>query len=332
LLATAVQGRSRADVATAMGVSEGSVRQLVHRARMSMRTAVTALTPAPLARWMGLVDSPGPDRLPEIASAGALSGGGIAVKLVALIASGVIGAGVVASAPREHAAAHRRVASARPSAEVPHRPLARARRVDAVKPGTARAGLTVATGSPRASGGSERRHQKLTSSSSGQGAGAPVDRTTFTAPTSAAKGTEPRDGSEGGGHGDDGSSGGPGPGSGSATSPSSGDGSGRGGGSGSGDGSGSSGGPGPSGGSVSSGSSDSSGGPGPSGGSVSSGSSDSSRGSGSSGGSGSSDDSTSGGGSRSSGGSGSSGGSDGGSGSGDGPGPSASDGSGKSGA
>ena len=46
-----VQGRRRAEIANSMGLSEGAVRQLVHRARMSVRAAVTAVTPFPLARW-----------------------------------------------------------------------------------------------------------------------------------------------------------------------------------------------------------------------------------------------------------------------------------------
>ena len=51
LVGTALHGRGRAELAMSMGLSEGAVRQLVHRARMAMRTAVTALIPYPLARW-----------------------------------------------------------------------------------------------------------------------------------------------------------------------------------------------------------------------------------------------------------------------------------------
>ncbi|HYV15717.1 MAG TPA: RNA polymerase sigma factor, partial [Conexibacter sp.] len=52
LVQTAVEGRSRSEVATRMGMSEGAVRQLVHRARSTLRTAVTAITPFPVASWL----------------------------------------------------------------------------------------------------------------------------------------------------------------------------------------------------------------------------------------------------------------------------------------
>src|SRR3954449_11551150 len=48
LLRTSVSGYSQEEVARDLGISEGAIRQLVHRARVSMRTAATALTPAPL--------------------------------------------------------------------------------------------------------------------------------------------------------------------------------------------------------------------------------------------------------------------------------------------
>jgi RNA polymerase sigma factor (sigma-70 family) len=98
-VATAIHGRSRADVAATMGVSEGSVRQLVHRARASVRTAVSGLVPFPLARWLSSAPPPaGGDRISEIAlSAGAAGSGGAALKLGALLASGVVAAGVATS-------------------------------------------------------------------------------------------------------------------------------------------------------------------------------------------------------------------------------------------
>ena len=51
LLRTAVEGASHADAAAEMGVSEGALRGLVYRARASLRTAVTAVTPLPFATW-----------------------------------------------------------------------------------------------------------------------------------------------------------------------------------------------------------------------------------------------------------------------------------------
>jgi RNA polymerase sigma factor (sigma-70 family) len=107
LVQTAIQGRSRAEVAGSMGLSEGAVRQLVHRARETLRS-VTALTPYPVARALGVAQSPSGSGsgLPEVAiGAGSASAGGIAVKVGALVASGVLAAGIVSSGAR-HASQH----------------------------------------------------------------------------------------------------------------------------------------------------------------------------------------------------------------------------------
>lgn len=99
LLAT-LQGRHRAEIATSMGLSEGAVRQLVHRARMSLRAAMTTVTPSPPVRWIAAARSDG--ALPDVAiGAGGASAGGLAMKLGALLASGVIAGGVVVETSRE---------------------------------------------------------------------------------------------------------------------------------------------------------------------------------------------------------------------------------------
>ncbi|MDA0185201.1 sigma-70 family RNA polymerase sigma factor [Solirubrobacter phytolaccae] len=51
LLRIAVEGRPQTEVAAELGVSEGAVRQLVHRARLTLRAAATAITPLPLLSW-----------------------------------------------------------------------------------------------------------------------------------------------------------------------------------------------------------------------------------------------------------------------------------------
>src|SRR5215207_10637048 len=56
LLQIAVEGRSQEEVAEELGLSHGAVRQLVHRARTSLRTAATALVPLPLAAWLAADD------------------------------------------------------------------------------------------------------------------------------------------------------------------------------------------------------------------------------------------------------------------------------------
>src|SRR5919107_162594 len=51
LLRIAVEGRSQDEVARELGVTEGAVRQLVHRARLTLRAAATAVIPLPIASW-----------------------------------------------------------------------------------------------------------------------------------------------------------------------------------------------------------------------------------------------------------------------------------------
>ncbi len=94
MIGTALDGRARAEVASSMGLSEGAVRQLVHRARTTLRSAVTAVTPWPVARWLVAIrpDMPGSTEL--AAGAGAASSGGLAIKLGALLASGTLLTGV----------------------------------------------------------------------------------------------------------------------------------------------------------------------------------------------------------------------------------------------
>lgn len=82
LVGTALDGRARADLARSMGLSEGAVRQLVHRARTTLRSALTAVTPWPLARWLAA------------AGAGASTSGGVATKLSLVVVSGSLATGI----------------------------------------------------------------------------------------------------------------------------------------------------------------------------------------------------------------------------------------------
>jgi RNA polymerase sigma factor (sigma-70 family) len=51
IVKTAMEGRSREEVASSLGVTEGAVRAMLHRARATLRAAATAVTPMPLAMW-----------------------------------------------------------------------------------------------------------------------------------------------------------------------------------------------------------------------------------------------------------------------------------------
>ena len=107
LLGTAVFGFPRSHVARTMGLSEGAVRQLVHRARLRLRQGLTALIPFPLIRFFGAARS-SVDAAPDAAvGAGtAAASGGLAIKVGALIASGVVATGIAVThtTPSHHPA------------------------------------------------------------------------------------------------------------------------------------------------------------------------------------------------------------------------------------
>jgi RNA polymerase sigma factor (sigma-70 family) len=51
MMRNAVDGHSRTQIAMAMGLSDGAVGQMLHRARCSLRGAMSAIVPLPLASW-----------------------------------------------------------------------------------------------------------------------------------------------------------------------------------------------------------------------------------------------------------------------------------------
>jgi RNA polymerase sigma factor (sigma-70 family) len=86
LLAVAVDGRAHSDIAAELGLTDGAVRQLVHRARTTLRTAATAVTPTPLLNVM-------------------LAGHDATVARVAEVAAGAGGAGAASLSLKAGAAA-----------------------------------------------------------------------------------------------------------------------------------------------------------------------------------------------------------------------------------
>ncbi len=102
IVRTAVGGHSHEQVASDLGLSDGAVRGLLYRARTTLRTATTALTPPQLLLWLaGRADqgSGAPERLSEFAAGGGTLGmGGLLLKGgVAAITAGTLitGAAVV---------------------------------------------------------------------------------------------------------------------------------------------------------------------------------------------------------------------------------------------
>jgi RNA polymerase sigma factor (sigma-70 family) len=116
LLRTAVSGHSQEEVARDLGISDNAMRQLIHRARVSVRAAATALTPLPLvtaaasgsgARGGALVD-----RIAELAAGAAPAGAsvtaakaGVAVVLAGGALSGPALVDHVADRPQREATA-----------------------------------------------------------------------------------------------------------------------------------------------------------------------------------------------------------------------------------
>jgi RNA polymerase sigma factor (sigma-70 family) len=92
LLAVAVEGRSHADVAFELGISDTAARQLVRRARVALRTGLTAITPAPLLT-AALGGGHG-----ELIAGAALTGGGAGIVATGLKVSAVV-AVISAAAP-----------------------------------------------------------------------------------------------------------------------------------------------------------------------------------------------------------------------------------------
>ncbi|HET9075183.1 MAG TPA: sigma-70 family RNA polymerase sigma factor [Solirubrobacteraceae bacterium] len=106
LVAAEIDGASRAQIAAAMQVSEGSVRALTHRARVHLRAAMTAIIPLPLlSRLLSTGTSAASSGMVE--TAGSLAGGTMLLKGGAvLLAVGAVGGGalhaVLGSGARDH--------------------------------------------------------------------------------------------------------------------------------------------------------------------------------------------------------------------------------------
>jgi RNA polymerase sigma factor (sigma-70 family) len=114
LLRSAVQGAAHADIARDLGISEGATRQLVLRARTTLRSAITAVTPLPLVQWAARAgEHAGAEtavRISEVAAGGGASAMMAKFGIVAVVAGGAAATPVVihhgnrADAPKRAAA------------------------------------------------------------------------------------------------------------------------------------------------------------------------------------------------------------------------------------
>jgi RNA polymerase sigma factor (sigma-70 family) len=95
-----LEGRSYEEIAAALGVSDGAVRQLLNRARTTLRAAATSITPPQLVQRIAEqagADAPAAARIAEVSTAGAggamtLAKLGTAVLVAGAVAGGVTGA------------------------------------------------------------------------------------------------------------------------------------------------------------------------------------------------------------------------------------------------
>jgi RNA polymerase sigma factor (sigma-70 family) len=149
-----LEGRSHEEIGAELGVSSGAARQLIFRARESLRVGFGSLLPMPLLRW--LAESGGDGAAGVAAGAG---GGAAAVK--AAVAVFAAGAAVTAGVAVDHGERGRTVE--RPAAEGKVRPAVAADGGDGVEanleavataPGSGRRESATEEGSGRGRGGS----------------------------------------------------------------------------------------------------------------------------------------------------------------------------------
>jgi RNA polymerase sigma factor (sigma-70 family) len=173
LLRSAVAGVSYADIAHDLGLSEGATRQLVLRARTTMRAAATALVPWPLVQALatgGRTDAT--QRIAEIVGAGGGAGAAAFTAkagVVAVVASSAVVAPVVVRhehdvVPRANAATRQAPAPARTAAPA----RSAARRLIAASPrATGSSAAAGSSGAGRAKGSRGARGSRGAKGSSG---------------------------------------------------------------------------------------------------------------------------------------------------------------------
>jgi RNA polymerase sigma factor (sigma-70 family) len=163
LLAVAVDGRAHSDVADELGLTDGAVRQLVHRARTTLRTGFTALTPLPLIH--ALVASAGDSTVGRVAevAAGAGGAGAASVSLkagaAAVLATGALVTGGPELAKVVHPSQKPSEPETRAAAPAPTSTAARTPAAFTTPPATTAAARTPAS-SPAGASGSGTTHKQ----------------------------------------------------------------------------------------------------------------------------------------------------------------------------
>jgi RNA polymerase sigma factor (sigma-70 family) len=119
---TALGGSSGRDAAAALGVSEGALRKLLHRARATLRTGVAALIPPPLLTWsLGGGGSPAAAHITELGAGAGLATAAIKVGTTVAVTASIIG-GTSQLLPNGH---HHHIQPRHGQAAAPGRSVAR---------------------------------------------------------------------------------------------------------------------------------------------------------------------------------------------------------------
>jgi RNA polymerase sigma factor (sigma-70 family) len=118
ILLRELEGRSYEEIAAALGVTDGAVRQLLHRARHSLRAAAAAVTPWPLLSRVGAGESAEPVAVRVGEAFGVSAAGAVAAKVcaTALVTGAVIGGAAVAPRGGDEPGAAEAVAAEKPRA------------------------------------------------------------------------------------------------------------------------------------------------------------------------------------------------------------------------
>ena len=110
IVARELEGRSHDEIATELGLSGGAARQLIHRARAGVRSAVTALTPVGLLERLITVGGSQSAPAAEVAAGGLAGGAAAKLAVAAIVAGGSIG-GAALVGPLERSDGEREVRS-----------------------------------------------------------------------------------------------------------------------------------------------------------------------------------------------------------------------------
>jgi RNA polymerase sigma factor (sigma-70 family) len=185
LLRTALEGHSHDEVARELGLSAGAVRGLVYRARASLRSAATALTPLPLVALIASAGSrggPSADRVAELVAGGGAGATATAVLLKGGATAMTVGALAGGAVVSEHALDRPAVA---PQAAAADARGDRGSNADALEPVStpAVAALAVTTHRGRRGGDDDGDDDRRRSGSSGRGSGPAVADTDSSGPS-----------------------------------------------------------------------------------------------------------------------------------------------------